>query len=121
MKQAIDLVLGEPDPNVNNGNEISSLKERLHNAFRDAREKQKLIHARQKKYYDENENQITYNIGDKVWLSNEVKNFTSVNWFGPYEITEILGSKTYRISPIIRNGVKLGTAKEATTISHDRL
>ena len=101
MSYPVDLILGEAEQqDVNYGKYTQELKHRLHTAYKKAREKMKITHHRQKANYDMKKNQINYQIGDKVWLSNEIKHFSNSPWIGPYTIQDIIGDKTYRIDPI---------------------
>ena len=79
-----------PEPRYNYEDYHTELKQKLQLAHQIARDR--LVEQKQKtkEYYDQNQNQITVHVGDRVLLKNNArKGKLSPKWLGPYEVIEL--------------------------------
>ena len=79
-------------------------------AHRIAREKLQLAKMRQQENYDKSRHDVSYNVGDRVWLYlhhlPEGPHKFVARWIGPWRIVERVGSLAYRVVNITNDALK---------------
>lgn len=90
------------------------LIENFKNIFKDVTERMKKSHENNKRHYDKNKDNISFNIGDTVYVRNFTQSKASDYYSAKLANVNIKGTITEKISDLIykiqnENGVDLGT------------
>lgn len=93
-------------------NYVAELQKRLHTAFTKAHEQLNQASDRQVYYYDRKTSNVTYQIGDLVYLfDTSVKRGLSKKlskpWLGPFRIIEAIGPVTFKIKELNKNRIQI--------------
>jgi hypothetical protein len=100
-----DLLFGADKPETEAASPSNFIQQKrviMNKIHEIARHNMSLASDRQKKQYDHRANSISYQIGDKVWLTKEVKTKGRTpklenRWVGPFEIIDVLSDLNYKI------------------------
>lgn len=116
----IDILMGQPPETkeVETNAYAAELRERMEDAFAQARANQERAAERQKQYYDVKTREGRYRPGDTVWILNKdrrkgVSPKLQKKWKGPMLVEDCLNDVTYRlrVAPGIRKVVHFDMLK----------